>query len=252
MPLTLAEIAIYIPGAISLLEKHGLDFYQNGNRTLSSACLEKGIHQADLDQELNELQKHPEAKNWEVLTEMGIGRLIDFIHSKYHVHEEAHLSEINQNLHQLTSELGLLHPLYAQLHNLGVQFGQLTLQLLDHCEKEEHQLFPYIKQLMDLRHQKSNVVTPQAQWLIKNPIRILEQEHRSAAHIMQKIRQTANHFNAQESDPEEFRNLLNQCKAFEVELHLHLHLENNILFPKLLLLEEEINKKLNISKPLPC
>ena len=37
-----------------------------------------------------------------------------------------------------------------------------------------------------------------------------------------------------------FREILRLLKEFEMDLHRHLHLENNILFPKALKLEQEL------------
>jgi regulator of cell morphogenesis and NO signaling len=41
---------------------------------------------------------------------------------------------------------------------------------------------------------------------------------------------------------------MEHLKEFEIEFHVHLHIENNILFPKVIALEEQLNNSSNNNK----
>jgi len=105
--------------------------------------------------------------------------------------------------------------------------------------KEERILFPYIKQLHYAK-KNNEQITPPLFGTIKNPIRMMEAEHQSAGDALHKIRELSNDFTFPPDACNTFKALYSELKEFEEDLHKHIHLENNILFPKSIKLEEEL------------
>jgi regulator of cell morphogenesis and NO signaling len=73
---------------------------------------------------------------------------------------------------------------------------------------------------------------------VGNPIRMMEQEHRFVGDAMAEMRELTNGFHAPDDACATYRVCLQELDAFESDLHAHVHLENNILFPKALAIEQ--------------
>jgi len=127
------------------------------------------------------------------------------------------------------SELAIIQSLFQQLSN----------ELLLHMKKEELVLFPYIKKLTRAESDGIGVDRP-AFGSIKAPISVMETEHETAGIILRRLSQLCNDYTPPEDASNTFRVLFGKLKEFEDDLHRHVHLENNILFPKAITLEQEL------------
>lgn len=62
---------------------------------------------------------------------------------------------------------------------------------------------------------------------------------KSKARLVAKLRKVTNDYKLPETACNSFQLLFHTLQALETDLHQHIHLENNILFPKALLLQSE-------------
>jgi len=99
-----------------------------------------------------------------------------------------------------------------------------------HMEKEEHALFPRIKEAENLFNtgRSSEII----EGYIQMPITALESDHDEAGNIMYEIRMLTDNYTPPQDACTTFKVTLAELKEFEEDLHKHVHLENNILFPK--------------------
>ncbi len=244
MSLTLAELAIHVPAAIPLFEKYELDYFQNGQRTLEEVCGEKGLSYDDLDNEMSLLRKEANDIYPMALIDMDIERLIDFLNGQYHADEQQVLAGIHFQIRQLLDRVPSVIS-HTLLNELERKFFQLSEKLIQHCWKEDRILFPYMRKLASLRNNRQVSRNNAEVSLIRNPVSILEDEHREALQLLSEIRKITRGFEAGPDSPEEYKKLMESFKEFEKDLHMHLHIENNILFPKITELQETLEKKLN-------
>ena len=68
-------------------------------------------------------------------------------------------------------------------------------------------------------------------------------EHDNAGESTARIREITNNYNPPEDACNTFRLTYSELEEFEKDLHIHVHLENNILFPKAISLEQELTAK---------
>ena len=117
-------------------------------------------------------------------------------------------------------------------------FREIATELTLHLQKEEEVLFPYVKQLLQ---DHRDGVKPSMSNLgeVNNPIKEMENEHESAGDIFKTISKISNKFTPPEEACNTFRALYSKLEEFEQDLHQHIHLENNILFPKSIKLENQ-------------
>lgn len=244
MPFTLAELATHCPESINLFEKHELDYYQKGKQTLEDACKEKGLDFAKINNELDYLQKQAKKSNHETcLDEFGIEQLINFINTNFHSKEEYALARVDSAIQHLLNNKPQEQHFSNLLSEIEKKFKYLQEELLRHCNHEDKDLFPFIRVLLGLQRNKVNISRHQFP-LAKNPVRLLEAEHQQAATHFSEIRRLANDYSVPSNAPLAYKKLVEELKTFEKDLHMHLHIENNILFPKLLAWEEELNRKI--------
>ncbi len=65
-------------------------------------------------------------------------------------------------------------------------------------------------------------------------------EHTGEGESFAKIAQLSNNYTTPADDYSTYRVANSLLQAFEGDLHKHIHLENNILFPKAIRLEQEL------------
>jgi regulator of cell morphogenesis and NO signaling len=72
---------------------------------------------------------------------------------------------------------------------------------------------------------------------IANPINMMEHEHANAGDAIEKIKTLSNNYSPPDYACNTYRVLYAKLKEFEEDLNKHIHLENNILFPRAIKME---------------
>jgi regulator of cell morphogenesis and NO signaling len=67
---------------------------------------------------------------------------------------------------------------------------------------------------------------------------MMEHEHESAGTALRAMHQAAGGYSAPPDACISYRTLYQALADFEADLHQHIHLENNILFPRAIAMEE--------------
>ena len=132
---------------------------------------------------------------------------------------------------------GNYHPELVPIYQL---VEEINAELSAHMIKEERILFPYIKELVAA---KNNTQPVHASHFgsVQNPINMMEMEHELVGQNLDKIRQLSDNYRLPEDACASYSLLYRLLDEFEEDLHLHIHLENNILFPKALEIEKQLN-----------
>jgi regulator of cell morphogenesis and NO signaling len=68
----------------------------------------------------------------------------------------------------------------------------------------------------------------------------MEADHRSAADLLARLRMLTRDFTLPEDACTTYRLCYAELARFESDLHWHVHLENNVLFPRALELEQQL------------
>ncbi|MET6996517.1 iron-sulfur cluster repair di-iron protein [Chitinophaga defluvii] len=233
---TLGEIAAQDVRKADVLKKHGLDFCCGGKKTLAAVCEEKGLNTAAIAKELEEAPGRAVSSLSLHFAEWKPDFLADYIVNVHHAYVRHHSAEIEYLAEKVYLAHGQHHPALGEIND---QFGLLKVELLNHLIKEEEVLFPYIKMLQ--AKVNGDVVPLSMEDInVKAPVSMMEVEHELAGDIMRRIRVLTNDYQAPERCCNSFRLLFHRLAEFESDLHQHIHLENNILFPAAIRLEEKM------------
>jgi regulator of cell morphogenesis and NO signaling len=229
---TIAQITTEDYRTAIVFKKYGIDFCCGGKKSLEDACLESNIPieqiTSEIEQTYDNLVNELNYNDWE------LDYLIDHIIQKHHTFVRKYLPEIDQFLQKTVTKHGEKHP---ELENVQKLFFQVKQELTFHMQKEEQILFPFIKNMVECK--RGNLkFSPAPFGTVKNPIRMMEQEHEEAGDAFKEIRLISNNLQPPENACKSYKITYSLLDEFEKDLHLHIHLENNILFPKSIELEQ--------------
>lgn len=232
---TVGEIAAVAVTAAGVLEKYGIDYCCSGKRPFGDVCREKGLSPAQVSNEIaNALATVPDAaKDW---TTAPLRQLVQHIVTTHHEYLKLELPRVGQRLRTVVRVHGDKDP--AALHELEKVYAGLWQELDLHMHKEEMMLFPMIERYEATV--ESGLPLPAPPFgSIANPIAVMEHEHDGAGSGLARIRELTHDFAPPEYACTTYRALLDGLAALEADLHTHIHLENNILFPRVIALEQQ-------------
>ena len=230
---TVAEIARSIPSAVRFFEKVGIDYCCGGTHSLEDACQKTGLDIPTVLSTLETLQETDRLstveKDWnsESLTE-----LVSHIVENHHSVVQSEVPRMVELISKMCKAHGENRPEFLEIRDLVFS---LQNELYSHLRKEEEILFPYVGQL-EQATSKNTPVPSSCFSTVKNPIRVMEQEHENAGEVLARIQSLLTDRTGCPTCLEFFKTF----DEFEKDLHQHIHLENNILFPRTLELEASI------------
>ncbi len=223
--LTVGEIVTNDFRASSAFKKVGIDFCCGGKQSFSDACDEKGIDATQLENEILKVSEEPlnefmNFKNWDPVF------LSDYIVNTHHKFVVKNLPELVFYTQKIANVHGDHHPELLEIASL---FGKINTELLQHLKNEEEVLFPAIKEAVSTNSSK-------AKETIKTEIDRMLGEHEFAGGAMDEINRISKGYKVPEDGCNTYKVTFNMLEQFEDDLHTHVHLENNILYPKALVL----------------
>lgn len=218
----------------AIFERYGIDFCCKGNRTLETACTEKGVVLKDITEEIASVYSMID-ESGNNYNEWELDYLIMYIVNTHHKYLVRAIPEMSRHVEKIASVHGNKH---SYLKELETHFNTISRELLDHMQKEELVLFPLIKSMVEARRADNKVIKNPLS--VKNPIRVMEKEHDGAGSILENMRTITNNYELPADACNTFMVTYKELEAFEKDLHKHVFLENSILFPKAIQLEERL------------
>ena len=236
---TVREVALDIPESTRLFEKLKIDYCCGGNQPLAEACSSAGLDVVTVMEMLGEVAKSssPAATAWD-RQNAPLPELIEHILNTHHVFTKAEINRLEALTEKVIEVHGQNHP---ELVQVGELFKRLCADLKPHMFKEEQVLFPYILAMSQADVQ--NQPGPFAPFgTVNNPVRMMMKEHDTAGQILRELRAVTSEYKVPRDACISYQTLYRALENLETDLHQHIHLENNLLFPKALDLENALNR----------
>ncbi|UTW67803.1 iron-sulfur cluster repair di-iron protein [bacterium SCSIO 12643] len=231
---TVAEIVTENIKTADVFKKNGIDFCCGGNVNVAKACERKGL---DVDQIVSELNDSLAEKgavhdynSWE------LDFLIDYIMNTHHAYVRGNAELMLQYTQRVATVHGVNHPEVVRINQLAYA---LVEELGPHLLKEENILFPYVKQLLNAKR-NNTPVPPPGFGTVQNPIHVMHNEHDGAGDIIKEIAELSNNFTPPADACNTYKAMYAKLEEFQNDLFQHIHLENNVLFPKAIELENSL------------
>jgi regulator of cell morphogenesis and NO signaling len=231
---TVAETVANDYRAAAIFEKYGIDFCCHGKISIDEACEKRHVMTEEVMRDLKSLtDSNSCCFNYSSLPP---SMLADHIEEKHHRYIEEKTPVIQHYLDKVCSVHGSHHPELQEINRL---FQASAADMAQHMKKEELILFPRIRKLESLTNNPVETSTIQP-GLLQTPIHMMMEEHAVEGDRFQAIEELTHHFQPPADACNTFKVTYALLQEFETDLHLHIHLENNILFPKAIELENRL------------
>ncbi len=219
----------------SVLFYFGIEFYNYSEKTLEQACLERGLN-ADLV--IRELENCTTCREDVELSVFPVDLIIEYLKHTHHIFIKRKLPYIakliecfepnHKSYNAIAKDLKFVFPLFVE-------------DFIHHVYLEEDTLFSYILELHKCTTDKH--LTPRIyHQMEKHSLQKYAVEHEEHDDEMRGIRKITNNYKCDPEDPLHIRVVYAELQALEKELITHANVENEILFPKALMLEQEIKR----------
>lgn len=223
--------------AAAVLTAHGIDFCCKGGRTVEEVCRTKGLDPDALASEIDEALAR-DTREEEDLTQWSMTRLVEHIETVHHKYIRSRIPVLKQYLETLCLVHGDRHPELAQI---GAEFNDFADALDVHMKKEELVLFPFATQLEKASEEGTPLPHPHF-GTVANPVSMLMEDHNAEGERFRRMARLSYGYANPPDGCSTYSTTMAMLKELEEDLHRHVHLENNILFPRALALEQQLNK----------
>jgi regulator of cell morphogenesis and NO signaling len=218
---TLREWLAFRPGLARVFTKHGIDLCLDTGISLNELCSQKRIDPLILMADIERMTRS-------ALHEMGDWATAPLADLCQHI-ESHHHAFYRRELPRLTELMAKVERAYAstrpEMRELEVAFQEFRARLESHIDREERELFPAVRQLMELR-------PPARPPGIGGLINSLETDHDAVDAGMLQIRKLTRGFVAPPDVCQTFQSLLDGLWELEMNLHQNVYEENRFLFPR--------------------
>lgn len=232
---TVREIALEMPVTTRVFEEFKIDYCCGGRKMFLEACHSAGANPEKVLQKIENIIDADEPTELEWLKTTTLKGLINYICEKHHAFTRAEIANLLPLMAKVADRHGEIH---SELYELELVFRELCDDLSPHLLKEERVLFPYIEEL-EKADAGIGSVSLSCFGTVRNPVRAMMMEHDTAGDLLRKMRELSMEYKLPEGACPSFTALYNRLEAFEKDLHQHIHLENNLLFPRAVELEQK-------------
>lgn len=212
----------------AIFEQYNIDFFCRGDRSISEICESKNLSTTLLILQIegilqSENNEYDDFNSWQV------DKLSDYIFKRLCIYIKRVVPQIKKQFLIVCKSEADLHPELLTIFEL---FTATVSELSSHLKNYEQVLSPYIANLLkhnnnSLHLDKSNpYVTPEI-------INYCGGKHYPETQNLLDIRILSNFYSPYDNSSEDIKILFTLLKEYEDELHMHLHLKNNILYPKI-------------------
>jgi len=221
----------YVFGAV--LYYFGIEFYNYSQKTLFQACEERGLNAHKVMAHL-ETVSNASSDEKVSLQNYPIDLIIEYLKHTHHIFVKErlpYLATLIENLparEEVGNDLKMVFPLFVE-------------DFIHHIYQEEDTLFTYVNALRNFLKGRGN--PSQIYYLMeKHSLQRYAMEHSEHDDEMKGIRNLTNDYSLPEDASLHLRVIVSELKLLEEQLVTHAGIENDILFPKALMMEHHARK----------
>ena len=219
-----------------VFKKYQLSYCCSADVSLKSACEAKGIDFELVSNELKEATRNLILPNSLSFEEWKVDFLIDFITNIHHVYIYREIPSLCMTLESFTQGHQAKYPELSRILEL---FKKLKEILLLHNRHEDEIIFPYIKQIDSAYRRKE----PYGNFFVRTlrkPLHTIEKEHFQIQELLNDLKIETNQFTLPEKACLSYQVIIKKLEEAHNNLLQHKFLEQTILFPKAIAIEQNL------------
>jgi regulator of cell morphogenesis and NO signaling len=219
-----------------VFKKYNINFCCGGQVSLRETCLLRGLDFDLISGELTEATRNVVLPGNIQFNKWKIEFLIDYI---IHVHH-AYIHQAIPSLElRLISFMEGHKKKFPQLARVQEIFQELANLVMAHTRHEEEIIFPYIRQIdaaFRRRESYGNLLVK----TLRKPLSIVEKEHARISDLLLKLKMETGNYTFPANACTNHQVIFHLLKELHDDLVQHKHLENNILFPRAIEIEQQL------------
>lgn len=220
----------------SVFESLGIDFCCKGDRTINEVCEKQHIDSTRLLEDIKKMLQGPQIIAINDYNNWTLDKLAQHIEDRHHQYAERQIPVIKELLDEICTTHSKQHSDFFKIQALfNTSVGEFTM----HMKREELLLFPFIKKMAMAKSNDREIASPHF-GTVQNSVQKMMNEHDHEGERFRQINELTENYTLPQGASEVYKICFATLKEFEEDLHLHIHLENNILFPKAIELEQQL------------
>lgn len=212
----------------------GIRFYEYSEHTLEQVCRERSLR---IDQVIKELESPTHLQEADLpLISYPIDLIIEYLKHTHFIFIKHKLPYIAR----LVESFKANHDDYRSVErDLKIVFPLFVEDFIHHIYEEEDTLFTYIR---ELERASKGIYHPGKLYYMmeKNSVQKFAVEHEAHDDEMEGIRKITSDYTLPPGVPLHIKVIYSELKSFEKSLITHARIENEILFPKAMMLENKV------------
>ena len=221
----------------AVLHYFGIGFYDYDQKTLEQVCAVKGLQMPQVIASLESVYRQPTEQALSLVA-YPIDLVIAYLQHTHFIFVKERLPYLSKLIHNLRdTKCGDV------VEDLRFVFPMFVEDLIHHIYQEEDELFSYVLSLNRALYDTNQ--SPQLYYeMEKYAIRDFAMHHDADDDDMAGIRHITGGYCTDHIDSLHLRVVYAELQQFERELKVHASVENEILFPKALMLEKQVKQTL--------
>lgn len=234
---TIAEIVKEYNHAAKVLDRYQIDYCCGGKIKFNDICKKKNLDPVKILNEIESTNDLIKDISFQEINNWPIDLICDYLEKTHHRYLKEFFEVLAPKMSKLVSRHGENHPVLKEIASV---MESAQYELLVHLKKEELILFPAIRKykLAQINNQSIEAAPFGS---IKNPIQVMENEHNHEGERLEILKKLSSNFTPPEDACQTYQSVFRMLKEFFDDMHKHVYIENHILFPKALSLENYLN-----------
>lgn len=234
---TISDLVEQDNEAAQVLYYFGIRFYEYGNQTLGQVCQLRGIKLDQLESELRSPRSNFHEEDVPLFS-YPIDLIIEYLKHAHYLfvkHKLPYIGKLIENFkanhvqyNQVERDLKTLYPLFLE-------------DFIHHIYLEEDTVFKYIRSL-HLAVKKNYYSSRLYFQMEKYSLQTCAVEHESHDDEMEGVRRITKGYYLALDAPLHVKVIYSELQQFEKSLQMHARIENEILFPKAMALENKVKQ----------
>lgn len=217
----------------------GIRFYEYSELTLEQVCKERKLK---VEQVIRELESPSHLREAELpLVSYPIDLIIQYLkhsHFLFIKHKLPYIARLVESFRANHDDFQVIE------RDLKIVFPLFVEDFIEHIYHEEDTLFSFIQSL-ERASRGAYIPTRLYMMMEKNSMQRFAMDHEAHDDEMNGIRKITRDYAVGPNSPLHVKVLYNELKEFEKSLITHARIENEILFPKAMELENKVRKVLS-------
>jgi len=226
----------------NVLHYFGIEFYEYSDKTLEQVCSEKGLKPQLVMKHLEDIAKEKEAVNLSLVA-YPVEIVVEYLKYNHHQFVKYNLTYLSTLINNLTEDSTLVN-------DLKFVFPMFVQEFIEHLYEEEDTFFEYILKLNKALQNTGSNWFEINKAIEQNALQHFAMEHHQHENAMSGIRNITQNYEVTPQTSLHLKVIYNELQQFENMLYAHARIENEVLFPKAILLETEVKKQIDITSKL--